>query len=262
MSGIFISHADAELSVALDRVIRRGLGNQVRIFNSSRAAAGLAAGQSIDGTLLEQIRECDAFVWLTSPESARRSFWMAWELGAADAVESNIFPCRALGIETAKLPLLTGRRYVPDLGNRDDLAQFLQTLADGLGIPDTTIAEAVTGLYEQHPLATPFDAAVGHWLDVTIAGQRAIVENRSGDTLRQLHFKSATADDGAPASRSARALLDVLNAHSDLGPLERRLASLRVGTRVDEFDGDELIARWVEDENGRRVQPVTVRVHR
>lgn len=263
MSRIFISHADSNLAVALDRLVRRALGNKVTIFNSSRASGGLAAGQPIDITLLGQIRECDAFLWLTSPESAKRSFWMAWELGAADAVNKSIYPCRSLGMNAAELPLLQSRRYVPDLGSREDLAQFLQTLADGLGVPDTMIAEAVETLYIQHPVATPFDATIDSVLEVTIAGQRLIIENRGSTDISDLGFDVAPDPPASKSTAAMDALLTALGSHSRLGPMDRLLVSLGLpGFELDNLEHAHLLARWNDSSLGRRVQRVQVRHHK
>ncbi|ADB50687.1 hypothetical protein Cwoe_2262 [Conexibacter woesei DSM 14684] len=184
----------------LERTFRSCFPSEVEVFNTSRAASGLAAGDSIDATILDNVRDAAAVVWLATPAAVRRSFWMAWELGVATAFGRFVIPVRCLGLSTTSLPLLQGGRYAPDIGERDGMQTLLTTLRTKLDLQENRIAETLTTVFDRASEPNPLWGTLDEGsLQVRMLGHRLLVENRSGSDLTIIDATTAdsTGRDGA-----------------------------------------------------------------
>ncbi len=210
---IFISHSNSATATALERVIRASFPGEVEVFNTGRAATGLAAGQPVDGGILDRLRSASCFIWMATPASVLTSFWMAWELGAASSREDlPIVPVRCLGINADQLPLLQGGRNAPDLGVDGDLKAFLSTIKNLIGLEDDCIGEATSKWQDSR---SPFwGTADNEGLTVRILGTRMLFENRTADQIVIL---------ASEIIEPERAGMDCLRVGATFGPGERRI---------------------------------------
>ncbi len=178
--------------MALDRVLRSAFPGQVKIFNTSRATSGLAAGQSIDAGILKAVANSGVMIWLASPTSIVKSFWMAWELGIASAKSVPLIPARCLGVRPDQLPLLQGGRFSPDLGERGDLLDTLESVKGILGLTDDKISETIDSL--ESPRNPFWGQQAKDVIALRAIGSRLLIENRTGEVLKVTGLSIASGD--------------------------------------------------------------------
>ena len=239
MAGVFISHSDSQTATALERVLRDSFPGAIEVFHTGRAAVGLAAGQPIDTGILSKIRDTQAFIWLATPSSVSASFWMAWELGVASAIEGQpIIPVRCLGLQPGQLPLLQGGRNAPDLGLIDDLRAFLQTIRDLLQFRDHNIAEATASWQIGR---SPFwGSRRDRAFSLRVLGARLLIENRTPHRVRLLSVQSQDGNGGQAA---------VLRQSIALDANERRILE---SMDIDALEPHSIIyLEWEAEDAGR-----------
>jgi hypothetical protein len=144
---VFISQSTGDPAPELESLIRAAFRNEVSVFNTSRDSSGLMAGDPMETEILKRITQSDALVWLASPTSVTRSFWMAWELGAARALDKPVILARCKGVSPKELPLLQSARFAPDIGNESGMREFLSSLAQTLMLDAPQIAEAMASKF-------------------------------------------------------------------------------------------------------------------
>lgn len=197
VSTIFISHSDSAAAIVLERTLRNAFPGEVTVFNTSRASSGLAAGDAIDTQVVERIAEADVIVWLASPLSVRKSFWMAWELGVATALKRTVIPVRCFGLVPDDLPLLQGGRMAPDIGERDGMLSLLTTVQRQLGLDGNLIAEALDHLHGRDHPSPLWGITRRDAISLQLLGSRLLVENHQTEDIvfRRL---AVLARDGEP----------------------------------------------------------------
>ena len=107
---------------------------------------------------------------------------MAWELGAAVALNKKIFPCLALGLPSNQLPLLQYGLLVRDLGRQADLSAF--------------ICEIGYEFQFNNPIANDYAAEAmkfyslqsNNVISIRVANQYYIVENLSKETMNEIDY--------------------------------------------------------------------------
>lgn len=244
---VFISHADRELAIALDELIRRAFPNRLRAFNASQIASGLGAGALIDRSLVTQVRQANALVWLATPRAAHSSFWMAWELGVANALEIPVIPCRALGLTVSQLPQVLPMFVAPDLGSNDGIYEVLRAVGQALDIGGEPRAEAID---ESRDLVSMFYATrVRGIVHVVVRGEFLLIENLTGEQLTDLSPSRAWL---AEAEQLAAAIAPGLRS---LEPAER--LAVRVVPEVLKTLASVEV-EWISSVNGRQVERVTL----
>ena len=231
---VFISHTDAAASIALEGILRSAFPGELSVFNTSQTASGLAAGESINQGVLDHIRGAKVMIWLASPESVAKSFWMAWELGAATAAGTPVVPACCLGLRPVDLPLLQSGRMAPDIGTREGLNQLLLTLRSTLQPATNQIAEALDLVFADDRTPSPLWGEVAEdRIEVTRLGGRLLVENKSDETLAVHSVEGA----GIDASDARRLLRSIKN----LRATERAI----VETVPDSFDKGAIVQfKW------------------
>jgi hypothetical protein len=204
---------------------------------------------------------------------------MAWELGAAVALERVVVVGRALGAAVEDLPLNLRGRYAPDLGSVDDTLNLFYALRRELNedFSESTL-RAEYERYSDRGLPSPFFARVlddgGRVKLSTFPGQslgsegvlRGMVENVSAVGLRQVRItpnRSQCPDDVELAESVVRGL-DLKADPQDVGSASRRLQAEErvVFTLRAEMQGKECELRfeWVADGFGREQQDISVKL--
>ena len=243
MASVFISHSDREPAWVLERVIRESFPGLVDVFNTSRQSSGLAAGQSIDQGILDSIRQCSVVVWLATPMSVRHSFWMAWELGVATALEKPVVPVRCLGLEPNELPLLQGGKIAPDIGEKEGFISLLQSIKAKCRLQDDSIAKTVNGIFGENEHNNAFWGSEDPYvLTMTMLGERLLVENHSNDNLELMKAVLREGNDPQLVPLVPRNL-----AH--LAALERRIIHLPPTTQLK--PGVQIYLEWRVKDKGR-----------
>ena len=206
MASIFISHSDSAAAIKLEECLRDAFPGAVTVFNTSRAASGLAAGAAIDADVMKSLREADLLIWLASPRSVRKSFWMAWELGAATAMHKLVIPARCYGLRPDDLPLLQGGRMAPDLGDRRGMQVLLTTIRDHLHLSEERIAEVLDALFEGQSPSSLWGVERSQDISILLLGERVLIENHSAEDIQFLNCQIDHETDGL----GSRKMLDHL----------------------------------------------------
>lgn len=137
MARIFVSHATADLSIAVG--VRDWLqDDRHQVFLDRDLREGVQAGEVWKRRLYRELRRADAVVCIVTG-AYTRSEWCCAEVGIADAVGSRLIPLRAEPGAASKL--LEDRQYVEWGANgawRDQIAASLRGIdaAGGLGWDD------------------------------------------------------------------------------------------------------------------------------
>ncbi len=232
MPTIFISHSDSDAAIALERALRSAFPGAVTVFNTSRTASGLAAGAAIDTEVIDRLANAELIIWLASPQSVQKSFWMAWELGAATAFKKVVIPARCFGLRPDDLPLLQGNRMAPDLGERDGMQSLLTTVRDHLHLDEERIAETLDALHKEGRPSPLWGIESPKTITLKLLGRRMLIENHCSEDI---HF------------RRLRVLADTTNDEIDL---MRQLSRLPAAGRhiLDAQHSVDLAQRMVEVE--------------
>jgi len=214
VANVFISHAGADLGWADE--IRQWLsedGHQV--FLDSDKEYGIAAGDEWRPRLYERLRWADAVICVVTPPYLT-SPWCAAEIGAAQALGSEILPVRASS-EPLDDRLLTSKQYVDVVadasGARDRLRLRLSVIdgTGGRGWPDDA---------SPYPGLRPFQL-----------GEHRVFFGRGRE------IKEITERLRSPAERGERAVLTVVGA-SGCG----KSSLVRAGVLPRLAGGDEWLA--------------------
>ena len=133
MAKVFVSHSSADKSCA--EQIHQWLSEDGhKVFFDSDKDDGIAAGDEWRPRLYERLRWADAVICVVTPPYLT-SPWCAAEIGAAQALGSEILPVRASS-EPLDDRLLTSKQYVDVVGDASgarDRLRLRLSIIDGTG---------------------------------------------------------------------------------------------------------------------------------
>lgn len=223
----------------------------IRFFNSARPSSGLAAGQSIEEGLLEELHKSQIVIWMATPSSIEKSFFMAWELGVALALKKSVLPCVALGLTSDKLPLWQSGKLAPDISDVDALIELIKDIGKALGLEpadaEKNVEEVIKNASKYEYLKLFRSRAVLDVLSIRSTGERLILENRSDHDLSVINY-------GEKLNEAYTGLRSITN----LKPKQRRI--IEVSTNVLRQQNDMQIIRveWMDIKHGRCHQELKV----
>jgi hypothetical protein len=252
-SSIFLSQAETEVASELDRLIDAATRGSLRTFNTGRAGRGLSAGDRIDPTLLVHLRSADAMISLWSPAALDHPAWMAWELGAAVALDKRVYVACVLGVDPVELPLHIGHRFAPDLGNADATIDFLRDICEDLDVPlDLQAARNAYDEWEVRGLPNPLRATIrtgAASLRLIVSQNYLLVESTFDEEINDLRVVPAPSGD----------LMEELI--SQIGSIEgrgRRVIALSVEAQSLIHAKDSTLIEWLRVGHGRECQRIAV----
>jgi WD40 repeat protein len=133
VANVFISHAGADVGWA-DEIHQWLAEDRHKIFLDSNIDDGVAAGEEWRPRLYERLRWADAVICVVTP-AYLASPWCAAEIGAAQALGSEILPVRASS-EPLDNGLLTTKQFVDvvrDASSARDRLRLRLSIIDGTG---------------------------------------------------------------------------------------------------------------------------------
>ncbi len=208
---IFISHsgADVHLAGSLARLLRNAFSlSPDRIRCTSVDGFRLEVGTDTNERLRVEVRESTAFIALLTRNSLA-STYVLFEMGARWGAGQYFAPVLAGGLATSELKAPVSGLTVLDLTSRGQVAQFLDNLAETLGVRmvsraafETELSDLVVACSEpiHDPLKPPFSIVSARWgapgseVDVTDALRSQI---RDGRLAAQAYGPSLVSDDVA-----------------------------------------------------------------
>jgi hypothetical protein len=242
MANVFISHSDPAPAEALERAIRDSFPGQVDVFNSSHAASGLSAGQSIDYAIRDVIRDSSVVVWLSTPLSVRRSFWMAWELGVASALNKLVLSARCQGVRPDQLPLLQSGRNTPDLGEESGFVRLITDIKSAVNQSDDQIARVTQSLFKDSQKNVFWGKEDNTAIEIRIVGKRILIENNTDYALLPIRWVLS----GLSELESSKQLPI---GDKEIVAKERRIARLIGGSSIS--IGNSVHIEWQVQDEGR-----------
>jgi WD40 repeat protein len=133
MANVFISHSSADVAWA-DEIHQWLAADGHKVFLDSDKDDGIAAGDEWRPRLYERLRWADAVICVVTPPYLA-SPWCSAEIGAAQALGSEILPVRASS-EPLDDRLLTAKQYVDvvrDASDARDRLRLRLSIIDGTG---------------------------------------------------------------------------------------------------------------------------------